>query len=549
MSIHATFLVPAHAEENGYGADMAEGLREAGHAAEIRRIAGRHAPADEAARADAAAVWDALAPGTVPVLDGLALGAFADVGAAIADRFAVALIHHPSPFAGAGRAAAMELDRALLPHFARVVATSASGAERLAAEYGVDAARIAVVEPGIPDAPRSTGSGGPGCAILSFGALAPRKCHDVLMRALARLCDLDWSLRIAGHRRNAGYADELADLAAELGIAGRVTFLDEPGAAARALLWDGADLFALASRWEASGTSAARALRHGLPVAVTDGGAAAAAVTPETGVVCKPGDVDTLSKSLRRLIFDAALRRDMADAAWTLGRTFPTGAGRPRRSRAHSRPERARLREAAGDATVPCVPGGTMTTATGGPLLGCIADDFTGATDLASMLVRNGMRTVQLIGVPDAGQPPEADAIVVALKSRTAPAADAVAWSLAALAWLQRAGCRQFLFKYCSTFDSTEQGNIGPVADALVAALGCGFALACPAFPANARSVYQGHLFVGAQLLNECGMENHPLTPMTDANLVRVLGRQTDGTVALVPFAPSSAGPPRSATR
>ena len=171
-------------------------------------------------------------------------------------------------------------------------------------------------------------------------------------------------------------------------------------------------------------------------------------------------------------------------------------------------------------------------------LLGCIADDFTGATDLASMLVQHGMRTVQVIGAPGATDAvPDADAIVVALKSRTAPVAQAVAESLAALAWLRASGCRQFFFKYCSTFDSTDQGNIGPVADALIAALGCGFALACPAFPANNRSVYQGHLFVGAALLSESGMEKHPLTPMTDANLVRVLSRQTDGTVGLVPFA------------
>jgi 3-dehydrotetronate 4-kinase len=171
-------------------------------------------------------------------------------------------------------------------------------------------------------------------------------------------------------------------------------------------------------------------------------------------------------------------------------------------------------------------------------LLGAIADDFTGATDLASMLVRGGMRTVQLIGVPRAGEPaPDADAIVVALKSRTAPVRQAVDESLAALDWLRKAGCRQFFFKYCSTFDSTDSGNIGPVADALIAALGCGFALACPAFPANARSVYLGHLFVGNVLLNESGMEHHPLTPMTDANLVRVLSRQTDGTVGLVPYA------------
>jgi 3-dehydrotetronate 4-kinase len=171
-------------------------------------------------------------------------------------------------------------------------------------------------------------------------------------------------------------------------------------------------------------------------------------------------------------------------------------------------------------------------------LLGAIADDFTGATDLASMLVRNGMRSVQLIGVPRQSDPtPDADAVIVALKSRTAPVRQAVTESLAALAWLRDAGCRQFFFKYCSTFDSTDQGNIGPVADALLKALDSDFTLACPAFPANGRSVYQGHLFVGSVLLNESGMENHPLTPMKDANLVRVLGHQTDGTVGLVPYA------------
>jgi len=176
-------------------------------------------------------------------------------------------------------------------------------------------------------------------------------------------------------------------------------------------------------------------------------------------------------------------------------------------------------------------------------LLGAIADDFTGATDLAAMLVRQGMRAVQLIGVPGKSDPvPDAEAIIIALKSRTIPAPEAVAESLAALAWLQQAGCRQFFFKYCSTFDSTEQGNIGPVADALVEALDCGFALACPAFPANGRSVYQGHLFCGAVLLNESGMENHPLTPMKDANLVRVLSRQTEATVGLVPYATVARG-------
>jgi uncharacterized protein YgbK (DUF1537 family) len=168
-------------------------------------------------------------------------------------------------------------------------------------------------------------------------------------------------------------------------------------------------------------------------------------------------------------------------------------------------------------------------------LLGCIADDFTGATDLANTLVKGGMTAVQVIGVPT-GPLPEADAVIIALKSRTAPVGEAVAQSLAACEALLAAGAKQIFWKYCSTFDSTDQGNIGPVADALLKRLSSGFALACPAFPTNGRTIYLGHLFVGNALLNESGMENHPLTPMTDANLVRVLGRQTDGAVGLVPF-------------
>ena len=175
-------------------------------------------------------------------------------------------------------------------------------------------------------------------------------------------------------------------------------------------------------------------------------------------------------------------------------------------------------------------------------LLGAIADDFTGATDLANTLVRQGMRTVQLIGVPTAAPPEEVDAIVVALKSRTIPAPQAVEQSLAALAWLRQAGARQVLFKYCSTFDSTDQGNIGPVADALMQALDTDFTIFCPAFPENGRTIYRGYLFVGDVLLSESGMRDHPLTPMRDANLVRVLGRQTPHKVGLVPLSSVSQG-------
>ena len=171
-------------------------------------------------------------------------------------------------------------------------------------------------------------------------------------------------------------------------------------------------------------------------------------------------------------------------------------------------------------------------------LLGLIADDFTGATDVANTLTRQGMSTVVLLGVPrDDLAIPDADAVVVALKSRSNPPSEAVHMSLGALSWLTRAGAKQFFFKYCSTFDSTPAGNIGPVADALLEALHESFTVVCPAFPTNQRSVCHGHLFVGGALLSDSGMRNHPLTPMTDPNLVRVLAAQTPGRVGLIGFA------------
>lgn len=170
-------------------------------------------------------------------------------------------------------------------------------------------------------------------------------------------------------------------------------------------------------------------------------------------------------------------------------------------------------------------------------LLGCIADDFTGATDLANNLVRAGMRVVQAIGVPPTPLDAEVDAVVVALKSRTIAPSEAIEQSLAALRWLQAQGAQQIYFKYCSTFDSTPQGNIGLVTEALMDALQCDFTIATPAFPDNKRTVFKGYLFAGDVLLNESGMQNHPLTPMTDPNLVRVLQAQCKRKVGLVDHA------------
>lgn len=176
-------------------------------------------------------------------------------------------------------------------------------------------------------------------------------------------------------------------------------------------------------------------------------------------------------------------------------------------------------------------------------LLGCIGDDFTGSSDLGATLTRGGMRTVQYVGVPRAPAEQGVEAGIVALKSRSIPAGEAVALSLAALDWLRGQGCRQFLFKYCSTFDSTPAGNIGPVAEALADALGASSVIVCPAFPAAGRSVYQGHLFVADRLLSESGMEAHPITPMTDPDLRRWLARQTRGPVGHIPAQAVFAGP------
>ena len=176
-------------------------------------------------------------------------------------------------------------------------------------------------------------------------------------------------------------------------------------------------------------------------------------------------------------------------------------------------------------------------------LLGCIADDFTGATDLANNLVRAGMRVVQTIGVPTEPLSAEVDAVVVALKSRTIAPQDAIDQSLQALQWLQGQGAQQIYFKYCSTFDSTAQGNIGPVTEALMQALHTDFTIATPAFPDNGRTVFKGYLFVGDVLLNESGMQHHPLTPMVDANLVRVMQAQCKSKVGLLGHKTIAQGP------
>ena len=321
---------PFDAVSGGYSYDrrLVAGLRALGHGAEVVELAGRHPLPDDGALASARAALDALPADAVPLVDGLGLPSFAPVADALAGRGAVALVHHPTAletgFSEADRDALRATELELFGRVARVVATSPLTARRLVEEFGVDPGRVGVVEPGTDPAPRAAGSGGPGAALLSVGALVPRKGHDVLLRALAGLPDLDWRLAVAGPRdRDPVHARGLRALAEELGIAQRVEFAGAVDAERLEALYAGADLFALASHWEGYGMAVAEALARGLPVAVTAGGALAELAPEDASVVSPPGDHVSLGKGLRRVIFDEALRRRMAEAAWRAGQRLP----------------------------------------------------------------------------------------------------------------------------------------------------------------------------------------------------------------------------------
>ncbi len=327
-----SLFVPAPFEQvsgsYGYDRRMVAELRAHGDAVSVVELAGRFPLTDDIARDAACASWDRLAESTRPVIDGLALPAFAGMEDALAARGAIGLIHHPTAletgFSDAERESLRGMERRLYGRLHRLIVTSEPTAERLVTDFGVKRERIAVVTPGTDDAPRCSGSGGPGCEILSVGALLPRKGHDVLLRALARLFDLDWHLTIAGSPlRHPTHAEALVALAEELDIAQRVHFAGEVTGDALDDLWRGADLFALATWFEGYGMAVAEALKRGLPVAVCAGGAAAALVEPEAGVVCEPGDQVQLSKALRRVIFSPSLRADMGEVAWQVGQKLP----------------------------------------------------------------------------------------------------------------------------------------------------------------------------------------------------------------------------------
>ncbi|SFK80167.1 glycosyltransferase family 4 protein [Falsiroseomonas stagni] len=323
------FLVPGPitAISGGYGYDrrLIEGMRALGHDVTVHELAGQHPLPDDAARDSARAALARVPADARIVIDGLGLPAFEPLLDELARRGALGLIHHPTALEhgnpGPVRDALRTAEQAIFPRLGGLVATSNLTARRLAPEFGADPARIGVVEPGTDPAPRGSGSGGPGCAILAIGTLIPRKGHDVLLRALGTLPDLDWTLTIAGGARNKVHADGLVALAEELGIAQRVTFAGE--VADMAPLWARTDLFALATHWEGYGMAAAEALARGIPVAITAGGAIAEVVPVGAGVISPPGDVVSLGKAMRRAIFDTELRTEMADAAWQAGQRLP----------------------------------------------------------------------------------------------------------------------------------------------------------------------------------------------------------------------------------
>ncbi|WP_206929170.1 glycosyltransferase family 4 protein [Roseococcus thiosulfatophilus] len=325
MDIALIVPAPFDTISGGYLYDrrMVAGLRARGHAVRVVELAGTHPMADAAARDAAGVALAGLRAGEVALVDGLGLPAFAPHREALAARGAVGLIHHPvSLEQGLDRAALEPLERDLFAACARLVVTSPMTATTLG-QFGADPARVSVVEPGTDPALRSKGSGGPGCRILAVGSIIPRKGHDVLLRALERLTDLDWTLRIVGAAHDPVHLHSLQALVEELGLGARVAFLGGLDTASLEAEYAAADFFALATHYEGYGMVVAEAQARGLPMALCTGGAVADLVAPGSAILAPPGDFNSLSRGMRRPILDTTLRAQMADAAWRAGQALP----------------------------------------------------------------------------------------------------------------------------------------------------------------------------------------------------------------------------------
>ncbi len=323
----SVFFIPEQAGATSgnlaYDRQMIDALRRAGHDVQVRSIAGRHPLPDDSAFASAKAAWNGIGS-ALAIIDSTCLPACAGLEL----ERAVGVLHptisqrRALPEAARIRLAAMERD--ILPRLACIIAPSQAIADMLLADIPVAPQRVHLVEPGIGALARAHGSGGPGTALLATGTVAPHKDYDTLLRALARLPDLDWSLTINGALdRDPPYARMLATLAETLKIASRVHFAGRLQGDALEQAWDRADIFVQTSQWEGHGMAVANALKRGLPVATTRAGAAASLLPDTAGITVEPGDHAELSKALRRMIFDAALRRAMADAAFAAGAALP----------------------------------------------------------------------------------------------------------------------------------------------------------------------------------------------------------------------------------
>ena len=308
--MHLVFLTPSPQPPGGGGsfnAGLLPALRDLHHAIDLR-----HDAAD-------------LPPGAIPLVDGLLLPDLEPELDALLARDAIAIIHHVSARAGQDKAAregVRTTERRMLPLFRRVVATSRPVADRLAEEYGLSGVRV--LAPGLPDLPRNPPAPGPSCRIASIGVITPRKGHDRLVQALARMTDLDWTLAIAGDaRRDPVHANAVAALIDDLGLQSRVTILPDPAPGALDALWTQTDLFALASSWEGYPAGVAEALRRGIPVVATAVGEIPGLTPLAAGIIAPANDMVTFGKCLRRAIFDTSLRAALADGAWAAGQALP----------------------------------------------------------------------------------------------------------------------------------------------------------------------------------------------------------------------------------